>query len=106
MSSAFAPIPAKVTTTPSVPSGSGIITHCNEVSWSFDWLHTMRLDDRPVLPHEPSGAGQRAARGFPWGMLSLTFGVCAVVGMPTFDSVIKVPGYLQSPILITGGAAS
>lgn len=44
-------------------------------------------------------------RGFPWGMLSLALGVCASVGVPIFDSVMLVPGHLQSAILMTGWCA-
>ena len=63
----------------------------------------MRLDDRPVLPYQGPDAEKPATRGFPWGMLSLTLGVCAAVGIPIFGFLTRVPGYLQSPILITGG---
>lgn len=65
----------------------------------------MRLDDRPVLPYQGPGVEQPERRGFPWGMLSLTLGICAAVVVPIFDFVTRVPGYLESPILITGMAA-
>jgi hypothetical protein len=66
----------------------------------------MPLDDGPVLPYEVPRVQKPRARGFPWGTLSLTLGISAAFAVPLFDSVTQVPGFVQSPILITGMVSS
>jgi hypothetical protein len=65
----------------------------------------MRLDDRPVMPYQGPSGEQPIRRRFPLGIISLWSGVCAVAGIPIVDAVIRIPLYLQLPILITGAAA-
>lgn len=62
-------------------------------------------EDHPLLAYRSPGVEQPAAREFPWGILSLSFGLCAALVVPIFDAVARVPGYLQSPILLTEAAA-
>lgn len=69
-------------------------------------LVSMPRDDRPVLPYQSASSDSPATWRFPWGLLSLALGIFAAVGVPVIDFITKVPGYLQSPILITGEVAS
>jgi hypothetical protein len=55
-----------------------------------------------VLPYQSPQYARPGVRGFPWGLLSLTLGFGAAVGVPLFDAVTKVPGFVQGPILMTG----
>jgi len=41
-------------------------------------------------------------RVFPLGLISATLGICAAGGVPVFDAITKVPGFVQGPIMLTG----
>ena len=63
--------------------------------------------DKPsVLPYQSPQYARPGVRGIPWGVLSLTLGLGAAVGVPVFDAVTRVPGFVQGPILMTGMATA
>ncbi len=58
----------------------------------------MQPDILPYGSKEPRG-------GIPWGICSLTFGGVAAIGMPVFDAVTQLPGFVQSQFLSAGMAS-
>ena len=59
-------------------------------------------DDREILQYQTQRGSQPVVRRFPWGLLSVTLGICAAVGVPAFDGFARVPASGQGPILGAG----
>jgi len=64
----------------------------------------MQRDDPQILQYE--SPTPPAAGWFPLGTLSLTLGHCVAIGIPTFDTITNVPGFVQGPIIVTGLVAA